>query len=494
MGGSDIVDLEILATSSTATSSIRASPAPPAFVDPAIVSAVPASSHAAIDDGYESSEESSVDETPYTAENDEMYKDLPKLKPQAQLQLKSESQPRKKRDGKKKKTRSTLSTGSSTDGWMSENITNIKDTEFDFQANLNLFDKQSVFEEIKMQDAISPDQRLVAHNKRQEKYGHREMVLPTTNNNNNNDEFNVPSIQQLRKGSQSLIMRSNSVSPFVDFHFTVPANSKPCPCCSPVQMLEIERISRDEFGLNETTLIETSATGIAQLALKCLGGTSRFTMQNHNAKPLVVALVGNNKAGAKALSACRHLLNRHVQVVIFLTTTQHCSVIIQQLLKSIQKSNTCKVISRFDELKSVLLSFDSPVELIIDGLQGYEMSVEDLWDEHQDEGKLINSIINWANNERAGKMSLDIPSGLDPSTGLPLSNQIFVNSRWVLSFGLPLMGLLNAHLAQVDNQWIHYLIDNGFPRQACQNTLRKFAQVWFGADWILDLELTKTKP
>lgn len=52
--------------------------------------------------------------------------------------------------GRKQKTKRYQQNGQDEDGWATEDVTDIKDTEFDFQGNLDRFDKKTVFSQIKV--------------------------------------------------------------------------------------------------------------------------------------------------------------------------------------------------------------------------------------------------------------------------------------------------------------------------------------------------------
>lgn len=66
--------------------------------------------------------------------------------------------------------------GSGTD-WQSADVSSYKMEEFDFQANLDLFDKKKIFSQIKAQDSVKQDERLVAHNLSKRNLHHTENVL-----------------------------------------------------------------------------------------------------------------------------------------------------------------------------------------------------------------------------------------------------------------------------------------------------------------------------
>jgi enhancer of mRNA-decapping protein 3 len=390
--------------------------------------------------------------------------------------------------------------------WASEDIQGIKNVDFDFAANLSLFDKQSVFNEIRQQDKTDPNARLVAHNQLKPaglpgKIPNNEMITQS----DSNWDFGVSSssssegprklshngplnLQKLRKSSAP---GAGSGASGTKYKFVARNTNGECPCASPVQIVELERLVAESFGINESMLSENAARGVAELALKALGGRVRFQSKNKNSRPCVVALIGDHRAGCRALGALRHLSNRLVTTIAVVPSkdVRHSSALSCQL-QAFEASGG-KVVSDLTKLRAVLSSFDSPVELIIDGLQGYQ-TFEDIWDD--DALSTAISLIEWANSSPCDSISLDIPAGLDASTGLPGSQQTFLRAKWVLSCGFPLTGTMNAHLAEIvgENDWTHYLIDVGIPRSALTvGSMKRFENVWFGANWYIELSLAR---
>lgn len=471
--GGQIKDLDILTAPSNPQPRVNGNPPP--LADPAVLSAGPAHQSA------DSSDESEVDENPYTAQefinrNKNSNKSgnnssRPSTAPS------TTASPGPKQRGQRRNNKKNQNNN---DSW---DVRGIKDSqEFDFQANLNLFDKQTVFNEIRQHDSTQPGARLVEHNRlpqqphhqprqpqpqppsQQTKYGNREMVLEPRSNQSMNHN-NVPP-------QQNCLQFLNS--------------GRVCPTASPMQLLELERLSNESFGMTESMITENAGRNIAQLSLKALGGTSRFTTSNHNAHPLTVVLVGNNRSGCRALAAARQLANRHVRVLAVLAAERHeLSPSIQAQLLAFESSKGKILVKRVEALTTALSGYASPPELVLDGLQGYQQSAEDLWSEDAD---AVVGLINWGNKQRCGVMSIDIPTGVDPTTGQASPGKPFIHSKWVLSCGLPLFGVLNSQLNPQLSPATHYLLDVGYPQGAlASGPLKKFTQIWFGAEWILEL-------
>lgn len=71
-------------------------------------------------------------------------------------------------------------------------------------------------------------------------------------------------------------------------------------------------------------------------------------------------------------------------------------------------------VARWEDVAPGLSALDAPVELIIDGLLGTHLGWEDLRREQQ---KVVREAVRWANACKAGVLAVDIPSGVDGSTG-----------------------------------------------------------------------------
>jgi NAD(P)H-hydrate repair Nnr-like enzyme with NAD(P)H-hydrate epimerase domain len=67
--------------------------------------------------------------------------------------------------------------------------------------------------------------------------------------------------------------------------------------------------------------------------------------------------------------------------------------------------------------------FTEPVDLIVDALLGYQYTLRELPNEHT--RNMVCDLIDWANENRAPVLSLDLPSGIDGSTGKDTSGTVW---------------------------------------------------------------------
>lgn len=187
----------------------------------------------------------------------------------------------------------------------------------------------------------------------------------------------------------------------------------PCPIVSPLQMLDVERIAEVELGLTDDMMTENAARGIAQVAIAAFG--KRISASNHNALPVILVLAGNHKSGARAIAAGRHLKNHHVRVMVCVLGLERED----ELLEAVRRQlgifrNAGGRVARWEDVAPGLSALDAPVELIVDALLGTHLGWDDLRREQQ---KVVWEAVRWANSCKAGVLAVDIPSGVDGSTG-----------------------------------------------------------------------------
>lgn len=390
------------------------------------------------------------------------------------------------------------------------------DSEFDFAANLAMFDKKTVFADFQKNDTVSLHDRLVGHNKienirsttstpkstssKKEKYDNDEMVLDSNRTDNWDligKKFGHPiGGGASRNNSTPNLHREGSVSTLKNYTL-LSSDKSVVPLSSPVQLLEIERLASDNYSITPSIMAEVCGCHLSLLIInKVFGGASRLSKKNHNLPPLVVLLIGSARCGSRAFATGRHLTNHGVRVLAYMINSSETD---EELTKQWQifESAGGKVInSEVSEFLNILGQLDTPVELIVDALQGYDDHLEDIFYQEQELAS-VRSIIRWANEPRLRNkvMSLDIPSGIDGGSGTVLDPSLQLNSRWIISMGLPIAGLIyaykNGNLSNEDEEISHYLIDVGIPNQvySSKGNLRKFDKFWYTAEFNLALQV-----
>lgn len=391
-----------------------------------------------------------------------------------------------------------------------DDVSSIKQSEeFDFAQSTADFDKRRALEEFEVNDNVDSENRLVGHNKLKTKYSHDENVLQ----NKSDNWEDTSSVLSDEAGAITITNRENkkASAQLLAMIQTQPANARrspsletrgyqlqsmakeQLPLATPLQIIEVERLCSENFKLSQQLITENASRGIASLVVKMLGGSSRIAQSNHNLPPLVLLLVGNNRSGARALATGRQLANHGLRVIAYtltdFTNTEDLDANVQEqyeMLEFVGGKSVCMM----TELSKFMSSLETPLEFVVDGLQGYDTSLGDLWGSELENA---TSVISWVNGQGVNVLSLDIPSGIDAGSGL-LCGISPIEAKFVASCTLPVNGLLLAYSNQVvqKGEISHYLVDVGIPRKVFkQGKLRKFDRSWFAGDFVTGLDVVE---
>ena len=395
-------------------------------------------------------------------------------------------------------------------------VDDVKNSEFDFQANLAMFDKKSVFDSFRKNDHTQLSDRLVGQNKieniakpKKEKYDNNEMVLDSQPKDNwdsigksiDRQKTETPTDSVKNHGAQRQL--SQERIKMKNFALVNAGDLKPMQTASPVQLLEIERLAEDVFGVSPTMMTEACATNLSKLIIDtCLGGSIRLSNKNnHNLPPLVLLLIGSGRCGSRAFATGRHLNNHGVRVLAFVISSDESDKELHQQWQSFEAAGGKVISSNFDELVDIIQNqLNTPVELIVDALQGYDDHLEDIFYELEDQ-KTLQKVINWCSNPQQQQkiMSLDLPSGIDGGSGTLSDENTKIECRWCISMGLPLSGIILAYKNGVmehqdvggHHEILHYLVDVGIPNKVylMKPNLRKFDKFWYCAETCIKLDV-----
>lgn len=222
-------------------------------------------------------------------------------------------------------------------------------------------------------------------------------------------------------------------------------------------MRELDRVAVEDFGLTLLQMMENAGRNLSDMALQMLAG-----------KPSVVTvLAGSGGNGGGGLCAARHLHNRGVQVTLVLTrdpealdgaTKRQFETLRASGLEPISADQSARVISG--------------ASLTIDALIGYGLKASAT-------GQPAN-LINQCNRFASTVLSLDVPSGLDATTGT--SGGPVVRADHLLTLALPKTGLSHPDM---DVGRI-FLADIGIPPAAVERVVADFESP-FGVEYILPL-------
>lgn len=205
------------------------------------------------------------------------------------------------------------------------------------------------------------------------------------------------------------------------------------PALTTAQMREVDRIAMQETGPNLFQMMENAGRNLAKLALERLGREWQ--------KERIVVLAGTGGNGGGGITATRHLANRGARVELCLAVPDKLSEVAAWQRKVFQSTSGKEV--EFRNLDP------SPVRLILDALIGYGL-------QSAPQG-VFAELIRWANSTRASIISLDVPSGIDSTTGAAPGE--FISASCTMTLALPKTGLAQHAAGEL------VLADIGIPQE-----------------------------
>jgi len=204
------------------------------------------------------------------------------------------------------------------------------------------------------------------------------------------------------------------------------------PTINTEQMREVDRIAIEETGPNLFQMMENAGRNLALAGLDMLGKGWD--------KAKVVVLAGTGGNGGGGICAARHLANRNVNVILCFTNPDHLGEVPSFQRKIYRSTSGTEV--KLENLSGV------PVDLILDASMGYSLQAAPR--------SAALEQIQWANGTGAPILSLDVPSGLDSTTGIVQGEWIRANRTMTLA--LPKTGLLPEKTGEL------WLADLGIPQ------------------------------
>ncbi|KAF5005340.1 hypothetical protein FDECE_8198 [Fusarium decemcellulare] len=297
--------------------------------------------------------------------------------------------------------------------------------------------------------------------------------------------------------------------------YLVPSNRR-LETVSALQMLNLENIAANEVGLSEQLMAENGGRGIAEVAFTALSDPAikvRFGLAGANpssssilSSPAVAILAGNNKSGIRAIAAGRHLRNKNINVMMCVVGIERERDLLEEIRQQIQlyRAFGGKVLSKTDLFEHLRKSSSSgspvSVSLIIDALLGLTISFEELRTGDQ---ATVYELMEWANRNEAFVLSVDVPTGIDPTSGKVAvidGSRLFVKPRYVVAMGAPKRGLLEAvtppsqddpeymNNAAHEDEWHLFIADIGLGSAVWRKAGTKIRRgIDFDEKWVLEM-------
>ena len=234
-----------------------------------------------------------------------------------------------------------------------------------------------------------------------------------------------------------------------------------CPSVSSLQMAHVEHECTKASSSFDELSIENGGRGSALLILQLLDNLSTS----------VTILIGDNKNGALGLVAARHLVNHGCAVNACIASNQN-SFINKYEVMAKQFGVNIQYGTHHHFGKS---------DLIVDAILGADDKLIDIQD-----GPTYDSVcdtIHWANKQRTPILSIDFPSGMDASTGIPHHPEHVIRPKWTVCLGAPKTGCKSINITGE-----LYLVDIGIPRLCWKRVGVKGNTIPWGADFLVALE------
>jgi NAD(P)H-hydrate epimerase len=212
------------------------------------------------------------------------------------------------------------------------------------------------------------------------------------------------------------------------------------PTISKDQMVEVDRVMVDELGVSLVQMMENAGRNLA-----------RFTMDTYIGKDLadrVIVLAGSGGNGGGGLVAARRLAGWDVPVSVYLSRSaeRYQSVIAHQLQALVNTGVSV-------ESAGLPHTRSEGSAVVLDCLVGYSLG-------GAPRGR-VSDLIRWANDSDTPVISLDVPSGIDSTTGEVFDPAVVANATLMLA--LPKSGLASSQAA--NNVGDLFVADIGVPAQ-----------------------------
>jgi hydroxyethylthiazole kinase-like uncharacterized protein yjeF len=181
------------------------------------------------------------------------------------------------------------------------------------------------------------------------------------------------------------------------------------------EMAEADRYAIEVLGISVDSLMENAGTKTAEVARLMLGGDVKGKK--------VEVLVGRGNNGGDGLVAARHLHNWGCEVIVVLGED-----------RSTMRDVPARQLSIVEKMGVEIAGADAALEaeLLIDALLGYGSK--------GNPREPLSGLISRTKSSKVPVLAVDIPSGLDATTGEP--GEPSMAAKATVTFGLPKSGFL----------------------------------------------------
>ncbi len=205
------------------------------------------------------------------------------------------------------------------------------------------------------------------------------------------------------------------------------------PAITTAQMREVDRVAVEDVGPNLYQMMENAGRNLASLCVELLG--------NRWPSAPVVVLAGTGGNGGGGICAARHLANHGGDVTLVVSDPMHLGGVPADQL-TLYRATSGRLVDVRD-----LGTLEA--ELVVDAVLGYSLSGAP--------HGVAADLIRWMSSRTAPVLSLDVPSGVDSTTGT--SPGVYVRATTTMTLAAPKTGLAADAVGEL------WLADIGIPRE-----------------------------
>jgi NAD(P)H-hydrate epimerase len=228
------------------------------------------------------------------------------------------------------------------------------------------------------------------------------------------------------------------------------------PAITTDQMREVDRVAIDEVGPNLYQMMENAGRNLALTVIDRLGPDWASTP--------VVVLSGTGGNGGGGICAARHLANRGANVALVISDPARLTPVPGEQFRVYRGTNGA--------VASVADRADLEAGIIVDAMIGYSLGGAPRG--------AVETMIEWAMGRPVPVIALDVPSGIDSTTGEALG--AYVSAAATLTLALPKTGLGVAAVGELQ------LADIGIPAEVYRRIGVDVPPALFGARYRVALE------
>jgi NAD(P)H-hydrate epimerase len=224
------------------------------------------------------------------------------------------------------------------------------------------------------------------------------------------------------------------------------------PAVTTQEMRELDRIAMEDTGPNLFQMMESAGRNLALAAIDLLGRGWQAAQ--------IVVLAGPGGNGGGGICAARHLANHSGRVAVGFSDPDRLRDVPAMQRKIFHETQGQEIeISRIAERRP---------DLIVDALIGYGL---------RDAPRGVTAdLIRWANGTGAPILALDVPSGVDSTTGETPGEAI--KPQRTITLALPKTGLFRAPTGDL------FLADIGIPEGAYRRVVATYVSPFDDRFWV----------